>query len=771
MFDDKQRFDDQPINFRKYFYRILSYWYYCFISLFISVVAAYYVYQSTPELYMVSAKLLIKGNQDQVPTVGSASENTLPGINLGMINNIENQLIILRSSRQLEKVLKHLDFAVSYYKEGKIKSTEIYKDCPFVVKLDTIGVELLENDVFVDFDDRGRFKLEVNGIEYADEYKFYEQIKVGGLGFSIIPREGQKIENVNNYNYRFTTRPSKSQILFYQYNTNISEVKSGSSVFEISIQENNKQKGIDFINTLAENAVSYNLDKKNQVAINTIKFIDNQLVDVSDSLNMTKAMLEKFRTQNEMVDISMQGQMIIDKTETLQFEKDIVSRQLDYYKYLVNFLEGNADILNLLPPSGQGVENQVLDQMVTELSAMNAEKQSLQFNSKEGNPAIARINRQIEAHKQNILQQANGNVTSSQKDIDELDRRLLQLGFEVRRLPKKEQVSLEIEKKFQTTDRLYNYLLEKRSEAQLAKAANISDNEIIEQARVIKQTQPNIKSLVIIVIVMGLLLPVGIIFLLIFLNNKVQDKDDLEEILEVPVLGTIPQMKDRKKVLNNQFQPIFSEAIRNIRTSIEFYPIKTGSKCILISSGLPNEGKSSLAISLAISYAQLRKRVVVIDFDMRKPKISHLMELKANGYGLSSFLAQYNTQELHKLIHSNEDYSLDIIPSGLIPPNPAELIAGEQTHLLLNELKNLYDVIIIDSPPIGLVTDAQLLSRLVDINILVARHNKTPIPMLRNLFKDPKVKAMEHLSVVLNDLPVKKRAYNNYSYDGKYYSN
>ncbi|MCT4647485.1 MAG: polysaccharide biosynthesis tyrosine autokinase, partial [Carboxylicivirga sp.] len=719
MFDDDKSFNDKPIDFKKYLFRILNYWYFPLLFLILSIGVAYYVFMSTPEQYMVSAHLLIKGNQEQAPTIGSTSETALPGINLGTINNIENQLIILKSSKQLEKVLQQLDFGISYFKEEQFKAIEIYNESPFVVKLDTIGVALSNVKINIEFATGGLFKLNFEEEEEISQHKLYEKITNNGISFSVLPREGQRIENAYNQLYSFRVNPINNLILNYQNSVWVSEVKAGSSIFEISIQENNIQKGLDFINKLAENSVSYTLDKKNQVANNTIQFIENQLVDVSDSLNITKNMLENFRTRNEMMDISMQGQMIIDKTEALELEKNIVSRQLDYYNYLVNFLENGENIMNLLPPSGQGVENVIMDQLVAELSAMNAERQSLQFNSKEGNPAIARVNRQIEGHKQNILQQARSNVVSSQNDLDDVNSRLMQLGYQIRRLPKKEQVSLEIEQKFQTTDRMYNYLLERRSEAQLAKASNVPDNEIIEYARVTRQTKPNVKNLVVIVIVIGLILPSIIIFLIIFLNSKVQDKDDLEDIARIPILGVIPQAGSKKMVQNYLTKPIYAESIRNIRTAIEFYPNKVNSRCILVSSGLPGEGKSSTAVSLAISYAQLRKKVVIVDYDMRKPMVRKLLDIKENGYGLSSFLSQFNSQDMHKLIHSNDDYSLDIIPTGEIPPNPAELIAGDQTKMLIQELRKLYDVIIIDSPPIGLVTDAQILSRMADINILV----------------------------------------------------
>ncbi|WP_430813459.1 GumC family protein [Carboxylicivirga sp. RSCT41] len=768
MFSDDNHIKEMPLNLTKLFYRVLQYWYYIPIFLTLSTAVALYIYKSTATQYKISTRLLISDTNEQAPSI-SATESALPGINLGTINNVENQLIILTSSQQIEKTLNQLNFGISYHEHETFKEIEIYKDSPFTVKLDTSGVSLPERKFLIEFISKDEFIIAQDDQPYSQRHKFFEQIEIEGLTFALLPNDNTLNEQLQNRIFSFQINPLYKLIAYYQKAINIASVKSGSSIFEISIHQNNIQKGRDFLNKLAENSVAYTLDKKNQIANNTIQFIENQLIDVSDSLNMTKHMLENFRSRNEMMDISMQGQMIIDKTENLELEKAIISRQLDYYHYLVNFLESNQNILNLLPPSAQGVENLIVDQMVSELATMNAEKQSLQFNSKEDNPAIARINRQISGKKEIILQQAKSNITSTQKDLDDVNQRLIQLSYEIRRLPQKEQVSLDIEQKFQSTDRMHSYLMERRSEAQLAKASNTPDNEIIEPAKVMAKTKPDLKLMVALIVIVGFFIPFGIIFLFVFTNNRVLDKEDLEQISSLPIIGVIPKVSQKKLFLNSNTHSVLAESIRNIRTSLEFYPNNGSSKCILFTSGLPNEGKTTNAINLAISYAQLGKKTIIVDFDMRRPSVVKLLNIKKNGYGLSAFLSQNNPENKSKLIHTCEEHRLDVMVSGEIPPNPAELIAGEQTAVLINELKRLYEIIIIDSPPIGLVTDALLLSRLSDINILVTRHKHTPKPMLTNLLKDKKITEIKNFNLVLNDLPVTKRAYNNFSYSGKYY--
>ena len=590
--------------------------------------------------------------------------------------------------------------------------------------------------------------------------------------FSVIPNEEKIAESQYlSKDYTFQINPLSYLIKYYQSRVRISNLQRGSSIYEVSLEVNNVDKGKDFINQLAQNSVNYTLDKKNQIANNTIKFIESQLIGVGDSLSVAKSVLENFRARNEMMDVSMQGQLIIEKTQNLQEEKNRLQSQLDYYNYLVDYMQGDQNVLNLLPPSAYGVENVMLNQMITELGTLNAEKEGLQFNSKIENPNVARISRRIETLKKTIKQQAQSNIESTSASMNEVDKRLVDLSRDIRRLPKTEQVLLEIERKFQSTDRMYSYLMERRSDAQLAKAANTPDNEIVENASYTGKVKPDRNRFIIIIVILGIFLPSVIIFLIVYTNNKVLDREDLESRTNIPIIGIVPKVQKGKQVLDGIMNPrsALSESIRTIRTALEFYSSNDNCKCILISSGLPGEGKSLTSVNIAASYAQLGKKTLLIDFDMRRPTLNKVLNIKPNGIGLSRHLSNHIKEKDNHLIESTEFTNLEVIPSGEIPPNPAELIASEQTKNLMLELRRLYDIIVIDSPPIGLVTDAALLQPFSDVTILVTRHNVTPKPMLDNLLRENKIKNTTNLCLLLNDLPITKRAYNSYSYSGKYY--
>ncbi len=765
----------KTFDLKKALLRALQYWYFIPIFLSISIAAAVYVYKTTTPEYQISAQLLISDDDDSRASIGS-DDGAYSGVTLGTQNKVENQLIILKSTNQIVKTLKQLDFSVSYYQKGLFLTNEIYNKTPIEVIPDTSEFRLPYNTFCIEFINQNEFYLTIDeNKKYKKIGKLFEKITEPGFSFTIQPVE-KKIKNksyVNNtYCFKFNTLNS----LVNRYKRKIKIQSLGrSSIYEISITENSIQKGIDFLNILTQNSVNYTLEKKNQIANNTIQFIDNQLIGVTDSLANAKKVLQNFRSRNEVVDVSMQGQMISQQSQDLESQRHEIAQELDYYNYLLDYVQnkrGNEETLT--PPSSQNVTDPLLSQLIGELSSLNAEKASLLFNSSSENPNVTRINRRIQSIKNSIVENTKNLITTTQRSLNDIDKRLMKLSYEIRKLPQKEQMLSDIQKKFETSDEIHTHLLERRYNAELAKAANMPDNEIIEYAGAVGKVKPNTLHIIFIVVLLGIGFPSVIIFLIIFLNEKIQDKDDLEGI-QYPVIGTVPQQKNKKKgleIINNPHSAI-AETYRTIRTSLEFYSTEDNCKTILVTSSIPNEGKSFTASNLAISYAQLGKKTIIIGFDMRKPTLHQILNLKSNNKGLSRFLINNKENNRNGLIERSKVPNLDVVFAGDVPPNPVELIAGEKTQLLFSQLKQLYDIIILDTPPIGLVTDAIILSAHADVNILVTRHNVTPQKTLEEILLDDNVKKMKNLNVLINALPMKKWGYSyryGYGIKSDYYS-
>lgn len=764
----------KDFNLKKTFFLALKYWYYIPVIFVISLVVALYIMKTTTPVYQISCKLLIAGGNDG--RVGSISgETTLPGIVLSTgQSSIENQLVILTSNKQLEKTIRQLDFGVSYFRKDFGKVVEIYKNSPFKVVVDT--TLLKQNDIVfeVEFISKDEFNLKLTGDHKGEmkKYRFFEKIDDPRYSFSIVPiEENLQGSQYDKNTYFFKLNSIRRLVGEYKGKVQVGRVMNGSSIIELSVQEGNVQKGVDFLNRLSVNAVNYSLERKNLIATNTITFIEKELMGVSDSLIAAEKVLENFRSRNEVMDVSMQGQMIIKQSQDLENQRASVSVKLDYYNYLIDYIENNRNVQEMMFPSAMGVDDPMLTQLINELSSRNAEKSGLQFNSTVANPRISQIDHRIQQLKTSILENTKSVITTTNMSLRDLDKRLMELSYQIRKLPKTEQLLVGIERKFQLSNEMYTFLLQRRSEAQLAKAANLPDHEIVEEAAGIGKVAPDSQRIFIIVFLVGLLLPSVLIFLMVYFNDKVQDKEDVELITRYPILGQIPFSKksaDIQYVLSNPRSSL-AEAFRSVRTSLGYFGNAKPNQTFLITSIIPGEGKSFCALNLAASYAQMGKRTVLIGFDLRKPVLEKLLVGLDTEKGITDYYLSENINKPEILTSGVPN--LDVLFSGQIPPNPAELIAGEKTASLFEYLKEQYEIIVIDSPPVGLVSDAHLLAAYSDLNILVVRHDFTPKSALRQLLTDDKVMKTNHMSVMVNGLPSRRGGYSYmYGYGDGYYS-
>ncbi len=769
-------FGEKELNLKKAFLRALKFWYLFPIFLVLASAGAIYLYKTTTPMYKISARLLISDNERRSTSISSGTPDGgggLPGVILGGQNNIENQIVVLTSYKQVEKTLNHLNFGISYFKKGMFRTHDIYTDSPFEVIVDTTVFKLQNRMFYMEFVSKDEFLLTIEGNkEFKRSCRFFEKIIEPGIEFTIIPVT-DKI-NGSEYiagEYGFKVNSLRSLVLQYQAKIRLERVTQQSSIVEVSIVENNVNKGIDFLNTLVQMSVNYTLEKKNQVASNTINFIEKQLIGVMDSLSRAEKVLEDFRSRNEVMDVSMQGQMIIQQSRDLANQRADIIVRLDYYNYLIDYLETNRDVRDLKVPSVMGVDDASLTALITELSTLNSERSSLQFNSKEGHPQIVRIDNSIAALKNSIAENTRSIISTTNMSLRDLDQRLMKLTSQIQKLPRTEQMLLGIQRRFELSDGMYTYLMEQRSDALLAKAANVPDNEIIEEAMLKGMVAPDSTRSIIIVILIGIFLPCVIIFLIIFLNEKVQDKEDVELICEYPVIGQIPFQKKLSNGIQMADQPRsgMAESFRGLRTSLNFFAYEQPNRTYLLTSTLPTEGKTFCAVNLAISFAQMGKKTLLMGFDLRKPSL-----YKYFGKGVSNVgIGEFYIDSKHPLfIQQDSIDNLDLLFSGMLPPNPSELIAGPKTQDLFDKLKKQYDVIVIDSTPLALVSDTHLLAKYADVNLLVVKHNFTPKSVLKLCLNDSKVLNLKNLSLIINGMPIDRSSYiYSYGYGKGYYSN
>jgi capsular exopolysaccharide synthesis family protein len=523
-----------------------------------------------------------------------------------------------------------------------------------------------------------------------------------------------------------------------------------ATVVSINLKSETPSLGIDIVNTLMDVYSEQSLERKNYLATITIEYIEKQLSEISDSLSQTEDYLQRFRSSRQLLNIGDQATAISTQYMDLQNQlAELVSKK-KYYDFVAEQLK-NDNFSNLMLPASIGISDALLNRLMSDLITAQAQRTNLIENNQERNPLVQRLNIEIENLKKTITENINAVANTTSISVDEMNRRIEKIRSEMSRLPETQRQLGTIERKFRLNDAIYNYLMEKHAEAKITKASNLPDNIIIEPAKLIKEMpiSPNRSRNYIVAFVLGLAIPFGYVMLKNSLNNKIDSQDDIDRLTDKPTLGKI--LHNRLKTKNVMFEfpnSNMAESFRALRTNLDFYVRGGSKKVIMITSCNENEGKSFVAANLAMSYAQLGRKTILLDFDLRKPK-NYFNDKQVTQEGLSSYMI--DKVNLEDIIKKSPHEKLDFIQAGILPPNPVELIALEKTELLLLKLKEIYDIIVLDTTPLGQVSDAYLLIEHSDIKIMVARYNVTLKSVFSFIMKDLNQKNVDNICIVLND--------------------
>jgi capsular exopolysaccharide synthesis family protein len=728
------------------------------------------------------------------------SQDMMQGFGLFAGNqNIENELGVISSYTLINDAVSQLNLETSFYKENYIFGNQLkfdflktieetYNENILQVSINKSELQPIDLPIYFRILNENEVMIEANGknvliYDYIDDnivtiadvvkiegkYKFGEEIKGKYFNF--------KIHLINNGN----DIPISKEKMFFSFNSlsyltlkymasiAANVTSRTSSLVIINMNGDNKYKITDFLNTLTNSYLERNLEKKNRIAINTVKFIDSQISEVSDSLTYAESKLQNFRTSNRVTDISFQGQQSIERMNQLESEKALLIMQKKYYDYIKGYFERNTDLSDLIAPSSMNVQDRILDQMISELITLNSERTNMLNQGNVKNLRLNTIEVQIANLKKTILENINSNSATTEIALQDINNRAAKIAAEMSRLPSTERQLVGIERKFKLNDAIYTFLLQKRSEAQIARASNAPDYEVIDPARYITayQTFPKKKLIFMIGSLVGLLIPFLFIILKDFLNTKISNKRDVDSISALPILGHVFHNDSKENiVVNEAINSPISESFRSIRTNLQFYAKGNEKQVLLVTSSYSGEGKSFVSQNLAAAYALFGKKTLLMGFDLRRPKLFKDFNL-SNQKGISTVLI--NQASIKDIIQKTKIPNLDYISAGPIPPNPLELIASAKTEEFILELKEMYDYIIIDSPPIGVVSDAYLLMAFSNVNLYVVRQGFTQKEAFINNISHLAQKNIPHVCIVINDVKAKGLQYD-YGYEYTYYA-
>lgn len=750
-------FEDENLDFKRYISLFISNWYWFAIVLFLTVTFAYSKNRYSEKTYTVSSTLLIK--DDQIRNNPSGIGSIIPGGDIFKSDqNLLNEIGILKSFSLNNKVIAALpEFRLVYVSVGRrgIAEKKLYKTCPFIVISDSIEVQP-NNRININVISKEKFRLEIEGYSGTDKnYKFGDQYNENGFNFIIRLRDPVNYvpgKNDLSGKYYFYFESPEALANTYRNKLKINPIQEGATVVSLSVSGFVASQEADYLNKLMDVYINYGLENKNATADSTIKFINDQLGVISDSLKIAESNLERFKLSHEILDISREGTLIQNRLEKFENEKATIELQQKYYNYLTEYVNTRNESGEIISPSVIGISDQMLISLVENLARALQNKKRLSLNMSGDIPALDYINREINLARASLSENLRSSSEELRLSHQNVTQNISAENANLMKLPGTERQMISIQRKFDLNNSVYTYLLEKRAEAGIAMASTVSENRIIDRASIFNSAliYPNTKKNYFFAFMFGFLIPVIGIFLIDYLNNKIIDKKDVERGTKAPILGYISHNDYRNEIpVVAKPGSTLAESFRSVRTALKYYIKDSEPFIVSITSTISSEGKTFISVNLAAIIAMLGKKVLLVGLDLRKPHIHKVFEIE-NTEGMSSYLSGNCNYE--KVIQKTPVENLYYASAGQIPPNPAELIETEKMKNFFERAKKEFEFVIIDTPPVAIVTDALLLKPYVDLNIFVVRQrysSKNTLELIEDLYKDKKFK---NLAIIINDI-------------------
>ncbi len=780
----KNSSDDKHIDLKKLLKLGRKYWYWFAISFIFFFMLAFVANKILQPKYLVYSSVYIKED------MGLSGEKALEFMQSFSLferkMKYQNEMLILKSSPLIMETIERLNLETEFYSKESFFKKEIYNSSPFVVHIDSLHNQIINTDFEVVFNADGTFKISAdkkdystinyntgkkvstyNNLELSKNYFQSEIIEDKDYKFRILLNGDVNPEQIAGKTYMFRFLDKNDIVRRYQNNLEVKPVNPEVSVVEMSIKTKSPNKDLDFIHTLINLYLTKNLERKNHLASNTILFINNQLSDISDSLSYAESKLENFRATNQVIDINTKATRVLEKLKQLEIGKETTKRAFNYYTYLDEYFKGGTNYNDIVVPSSMGVQNLTLSELIKDLLILSNQREDLIGNKQEKSPFLKKLEIQIENLTNSIKENIRFSLESLQRELNDYQDQIVSLEKQVENLPKTERQLVGIERKFHINDAIYTFLLQKRAEAQISKASNLPEHEIVEPARVLAKVFPDLKINLALAFFLAFVLPMLIIAVVELANDKIKNEEMLtEKYVNTSFLGTVIRNveKGNSLVVNDAPTSPIAETFRTIRTNLFYFMRGEEHKTILVTSSIAGEGKSFVSNNLAISLASLGKKTVLVGYDLRKQ--GQFNEFKhQKTVGLTSYYIKEFT--LNEIIQKSDIPNLDLITPGIIPPNPLELIGNEMTGELIESLKEKYDYIVIDTPPLGVLSDAYMLMKHSDINLFVVRENYTQEHILSSVLSEIRDKNFSNVGLVLNASKMDGKKYR-YEYYNKY---
>lgn len=768
-------------DFKGFLIKIGSYWRWFLVSLAITFTIAYQVNIRKEKIYGMETVISVKEENNPLFT-----NNTSLVFNWGGTSDqVQTIATTLQSRSHNEQVVDKLQYYIGYLVQGKYNIVDAYGAVPFYVNIDKsrgqlagtlipikflseneyeIRIPFANNSVpLITYADNSKSQTAVTTGEFVKRYKVGEKVSLPFLNWKLQIKDNPGLYKGNEYFVQFND--FDATVSNYK-GINVKADDKGGSIITLGMQGTNKARMVEYLNSTVKMLIKRQLDSKNQFATNTIGFIDSTLVAMESQLKETTNELKSFRKNKNIFDIEGNGEKYSDKALEYDVKKDEITRKIAYYNSLKSYLKNSDDYSKLPAPSVAGIEDPNIVVNVSKLISLSAQRSEMAYAVK-SEKIFKDFDNQMEAVKKVLLENIATAKASLQYDLAMVTSKINETESTIKQLPEDQQELIKIKRKYDLSDNIYNTFLQKRSEADIVKAANLSDIHFIDPAKDIGGGLIGPKTSVnyVLALFLGLLIPLIVVFGIFFINNSIQNTEDISKLTQIPLIGVIGLSKEKTNLaVFEKPKSALSESFRAIRSSLQFLYKKQnvdGAKTLMITSSVSGEGKTFCSLNIATVFALSEKKTVIIGLDLRKPKLFDEFNL-TNEIGVVNYLIKQKTVD--EIINHTQIPFLDVIISGPIPPNPAEMIMSDGMKELIEELKKKYDYIILDTPPVGLVSDALELAQYCDVTLYIVRQNFTKKDMITLLNNRVKRGELNNTSIILNGFQNKAKYGTGYGY-------
>ena len=753
--------------------RYLNNWYWFALAFVLFGVLAFtYIRYATPQ-YAISSKILIKEDKNGPDPRGAGVFNDLDLFNSS--KNVLNEIETLKSQSLIERVLRELSLSCSYFLEGTIKDLEIYgRNLPVRVVVNRIDSLAYGTQFTLKLKDNKSFEFgemsEDGEIRKWVKYDFDEEITKPYAIFSVealadMSRLEERKREIIVY-FNNVSLLAKN----YLENIEIEVVNENASVVQLKLQSAIPEKGKDILNTLVKRYNKENIEDKNLIAANTVKFIDERLDYLMSDLAGVEKSVEEFKKDNELTDVSSAASMYLEEASDYNKQLAEIELNLDVLSSIESYLENNESRYSPVPGS-LSIPDPTLQEPISKFNELLLERQRMLRTIPDKNPLVQNLDDELTYLRTNISQNLDNvkqNLTIKRENIRASSKRF---ASRIGKVPTIERKLLEINRQQGVKEKLYLYLLQKREESSLSVVSAVSNSRVIDPATSsIEPVNPKKKFIYAFALLMAICAPIGVMYIRDITDDKVRSRQEVEKMVTAPILGELPHGKLTSQiVVTAESRDPIAEVFRLIRSNLRFLTLGKRNQVIMVTSSMSGEGKTFFSLNFGASIALLGKKVLIMDLDFRKPNVSESLQL-VERRGIADYLASDKVTLEDIIVPIDAIANLSVLGSGTIPPNPNELMASEKIGLLIEKLRDTYQYIIIDTAPVGLVADALSLSSHIDSSVYIIRYDTTYKSQL-NIVKDiHENKKMKNSVVVLNDMKggaSPKYAYGHYAADIK----